>query len=60
MIENSHIGVLAAHRTGMHIVATTNFNTAREDLSHADIIISYLRDPDGEIGELIAGGEGLE
>ena len=44
----------------MHVVATTNFYTAREDLSEADLIVTCLGDPNGEIGELKAGGEGLD
>lgn len=60
VIEDSHNGVLAAHRAGMHIVATTNFYTAREDLSLADIVVTSLGDPQGEKGELVAGGDGLD
>jgi HAD superfamily hydrolase (TIGR01509 family) len=60
VIEDSHNGVVAAHQAGMHIVATTNFYTANEDLSSADIIVSCLGDPEGETGTLVAGGQGLE
>jgi HAD superfamily hydrolase (TIGR01509 family) len=60
VIEDSRNGVLAAKAAGMHVVATTNFYTEREDLSDADIIVTCLGDPDGEKGELKAGGEGLD
>jgi HAD superfamily hydrolase (TIGR01509 family) len=60
VIEDSQNGVLAAHRAGMHIVATVNFYTSREDLSLADIVVTNLGDPDGEMGELLSGGEGLK
>ena len=60
VIEDSQNGVIAAHEAGMHIVATTNYYTAREDLHLANIIVTSLGDPGGEKGKLIAGGEGLE
>ena len=60
VIEDSHNGVLAAHAAGMCIVATTNYYTANEDLSHANIIVTRLGDPDGPKGELITGGEGID
>jgi HAD superfamily hydrolase (TIGR01509 family) len=60
VIEDSRNGVLAAKAAGMHIVATTNFYTEKEDLSAADIIATCLGDPDGEKGILKAGGEGLD
>jgi HAD superfamily hydrolase (TIGR01509 family) len=48
VIEDSRNGVLAANAAGMHIVATTNGYTEKEDLSDADIIVTCLGDPDGE------------
>jgi HAD superfamily hydrolase (TIGR01509 family) len=60
VIEDSHNGVKAAHQANMNIVATTNFYTAEEDLSYADIIVTRLGDPEGKKGELIAGGEGYK
>jgi HAD superfamily hydrolase (TIGR01509 family) len=60
VIEDSRNGVLAAKAAGMHVVATTNFYTERENLGDADIIITCLGDPDGEKGELKAGGQGLK
>ena len=59
VIEDSRNGVLAAKTANMHIVATTNFYTEKEDLSDADIIVTCLGDPDGEKGTLKAGGEGF-
>jgi len=59
-IEDSRNGVLAAKAAGMHVVATTNVYTERDDLSEADIVVTCLGDPDGEKGELKQGGAGLE
>lgn len=58
VIEDSRIGVLAAKAAGMHVIATPNYYTEREDLSAADLIVSCLGDPD-ERGVLISGGDGL-
>lgn len=55
VVEDSRNGVLAAKAAGMHVVATSNFYTQREDLSPADVIVTCLGDPDGEKGELIKG-----
>jgi len=52
VIEDSRNGVLAANAAGMHIVATTNGYTEKEDLTDADIIVTCLGDPDGEKGTL--------
>jgi HAD superfamily hydrolase (TIGR01509 family) len=60
VIEDSRNGVLAAKAAGLNVVATTNIYTEKEDLSDADIIVTCLGDPDGEMGELRKGGEGLE
>ncbi|RKX73176.1 MAG: HAD family hydrolase [Spirochaetes bacterium] len=60
VIEDSRNGVLAAKAAGMHVVATTNVYTEREDLSEADIVVTCLGDPDGEKGRLKQGGEGLD
>lgn len=60
VVEDSRNGVLAATAAGMHVVATTNVYTEREDLSGADIIVTCLGDPDGDKGELTQGGEGLD
>ena len=60
VIEDSRNGVLAAKGAGLIVVATTNGYTENEDLSDADMIVTCLGDPDGEKGELIRGGEGLD
>lgn len=60
VIEDSRNGVLAAKAAGMHVVATTNVYTEKEDLSDADIIVTCLGDPDGEKGILKKGGDGLD
>jgi HAD superfamily hydrolase (TIGR01509 family) len=55
VIEDSRNGVLAAKAAGMHVVATTNHYTEREDLSGADLIVTCLGDPHGEKGVLTRG-----
>lgn len=55
VIEDSRNGVLAAKAAGMHVVATTNHYTEKEDLSPADIIVTCLGDLDGERGVLSKG-----
>lgn len=55
VIEDSHNGVLAGKAAGMHVVATTNHYTEKEDLSAADIIVSSLGDPHGERGVMTKG-----
>lgn len=60
VVEDSRNGVLAAKAAEMHVVATTNVYTEKEDLSDADLIVTCLGDPDGEKGELRQGGEGLD
>ena len=60
VVEDSRNGVLAAKEAGMHIVATTNIYTEREDLSEADIIVTCLGDADGEKGSLKKGLENQE
>jgi len=59
VIEDSHNGIAAAKASGMYVVATTNYYTEKEDLSQADIVVTCLGDPEGERGELRAGGDGL-
>jgi len=59
VVEDSRNGVLAAKAAGMHVVATTNVYTEKEDLHEADLVVTCLGDPDGEKGELRQGGEGL-
>ncbi|HSF83434.1 MAG TPA: HAD-IA family hydrolase [Anaerolineales bacterium] len=59
VIEDSRNGVLAAKAAGMHVVATTNVYTEKEDLSEADIIVTCLGDPDGEKGVLKKGFDGM-
>ncbi len=60
VIEDSKNGVAAAYAAGIRVVATTNFYTKKEDLSLADMVVTYLGDPDGEKGTLRSGGEGLK
>lgn len=48
VVEDSRVGVTAAKSAGLHVIATTNQYTEREDLSMADIIVSCLGDDEGE------------
>ena len=59
VFEDSQNGVAAAKAAGLHVVATTNFYTEKEDLSQADIIVTSLGDKDGEKGKLKASGKDL-
>jgi HAD superfamily hydrolase (TIGR01509 family) len=54
VIEDSRNGVLAGKAAGMHVVATTNVYTEKENLSDADLIVTCLGDP-GEKGEMKKG-----
>lgn len=60
VIEDSRNGVLAAKAAGMHVVATTNVYTEKEDLHEADVIVTALGDPDGERGTLKKGPADLD
>jgi HAD superfamily hydrolase (TIGR01509 family) len=55
VVEDSRNGVQAAKAAGMHVIATSNFYTQREDLSAADVIVTTLGDPEGEKGQLVKG-----
>jgi HAD superfamily hydrolase (TIGR01509 family) len=55
VIEDSRNGVLAGKAAGMHIVATTNVYTEKENLDDADIIVTCLGDPKGEKGKMKMG-----
>lgn len=55
VIEDSSNGVIAAKAAGMHVVATTNPYTEKEDLSKADLIVTSLGDEHGERGTMIKG-----
>jgi HAD superfamily hydrolase (TIGR01509 family) len=52
VIEDSRNGVLAGKAAGMHVVATTNVYTEKEDLSDADMIVTCLGEADGEKGKM--------
>ncbi len=55
VIEDSKNGVLAGKAAGMHVIATTNGYTEKEDLSRADVIVSCLGDVDGDRGVMGKG-----
>jgi len=60
VVEDSRNGVLAAKAAQMHVVATTNVYTEKEDLSQADIVVTCLGDPEGKKGILKQGGQDLD
>jgi HAD superfamily hydrolase (TIGR01509 family) len=60
VFEDSQNGVRAAAAAGMNIVATTNGYTENEDLGGADIVVTCLGDPGGEMGKLIRARGKLE
>jgi HAD superfamily hydrolase (TIGR01509 family) len=55
VIEDSRNGVLAGKAAGMHVVATTNVYTEKENLNDADIIVTCLGDAEGEKGAMSRG-----
>ena len=55
VIEDSRNGVLAGKAAGMHVVATTNVYTEKENLNDADIIVTCLGDAQGEKGAMSKG-----
>ena len=55
VIEDSRNGVLAGKAAGMHVVATTNVYTEKENLNDADIIVTCLGDAEGEKGTMSRG-----
>ncbi len=60
VVEDSKNGVLAAKAAGTHVVVTTNYYTAKEDVSGGDIIVTCLGDPGGEKGKLTKGDPSLK
>jgi HAD superfamily hydrolase (TIGR01509 family) len=55
VIEDSEKGIAAAKAAGMHVVATSNGYTEKEDLSSADVIVTCLGDAAGERGSMSKG-----
>ena len=55
VIEDSEKGIAAAKAAGMHVVATSNGYTEKEDLSYADLIVTCLGDATGEQGSMTKG-----
>jgi HAD superfamily hydrolase (TIGR01509 family) len=53
-IEDSHNGLAAAVSTGMKCVVTVSGYTREEDFSQADIVLSCLGDPGGEVCQVLA------
>jgi beta-phosphoglucomutase-like phosphatase (HAD superfamily) len=55
VVDDSHIGLLAARNAGLRVLVTTNPYTANEDFEGAELVLTCLGDPDGEKATLIAG-----
>jgi HAD superfamily hydrolase (TIGR01509 family) len=55
VIEDSRNGVAAARAAGLHVLATVNEYTKREDLSAADAVVTCLGDPPGCPAVLLRG-----
>jgi HAD superfamily hydrolase (TIGR01509 family) len=55
VIEDSEKGIAAAKAAGMHVVATSNGYTEKEDLSDADLTVTCLGDATGEQGSMTKG-----
>jgi HAD superfamily hydrolase (TIGR01509 family) len=53
-VEDSNNGVTAAVSAGMKCVVTVTGCTSEEDFSDADIVLTCLGDPDGEISRVLA------
>lgn len=54
-VEDSAMGMLAAHRAGIAVVVTVNADTRRQDFSQAMLVVNQLGEPD-EPCELLPGG----
>ena len=48
VVEDSHIGLMAAKAAGMNCIVTPSFYTFEEDFSTANAVVSCLGDPGGE------------
>ena len=55
VIEDSHIGVTAASRAGIPVVATVNDYTRNENFDAAELVVSCLGDNNGIHAERIGG-----
>lgn len=64
VIEDSRIGISAARSAGLHVLATANDYTVREDLSRADAVVDCLGESNGVrakwlTGEIVVGPRGI-
>lgn len=59
VVEDSSNGVAAARGAGLHVLATANEYTMREDLGGADAVVTCLGDPPDAPAALLRGGEGV-
>ena len=53
VIEDSRNGLVAAHAAGMHCLVTVSGYTHDEDFSEADLVVSCLGDPHGEVCQVL-------
>lgn len=60
VIEDSEIGLRAAHAAGLRTVVTVSGYTAGEDFEGASLVVSSLGEPDGVAAETIAAVPGIE
>ena len=54
VVEDSNNGVVAAASAGMKCLVTVSGYTREEDFSQADIVLSSLGDPGGEVAQVLA------
>ena len=55
VIEDSHIGLMAAKAANCTVLVTYNGYTKSEDLSKSDFLVSCLGDSEGEKAQVISG-----
>lgn len=58
VVEDSNNGLMAAVSAGMKCVVTVSGYTREEDFSEADIVLSCLGDPGGEVCQVLANRSG--
>jgi HAD superfamily hydrolase (TIGR01509 family) len=58
VVEDSNNGVVSAVSAGMKCVVTVSGYTREEDFSEADIVLSCLGDPGGEVCQVLANRSG--
>ncbi len=54
VIEDSRNGLLSAHNAGMRCIVTVSGYTREEDFTEADLVLTCLGDPGGEVCSVLA------